>query len=107
MASKNNKKVGDPFYKSTQWQKVRHAVLKRDNYTCSACRLTLASKDLQVDHIIPRLTAPHLAYWGGNLRVLCRRCHARVATSFKRGDDYKERPFVDSSGFPRDSEWTK
>ena len=99
-------KKGDPFYKSKEWYKTRQWILKRDNFTCVHCHLAHSSKDLQVDHIIPKNQAPHLAYHPGNLRTLCRRCHTRAPTSMGRGADYKERPFIDSSGMPRDSEWS-
>jgi 5-methylcytosine-specific restriction endonuclease McrA len=107
MISNNNKKIGDPFYKSRDWMRVRHQILKRDGYTCSTCHTTFTSRDLQVDHIIPRSKAPHLAYYAGNLRTLCRKCHTRAPTSMGRGSDYKERPFVSLDGFPQDSEWNK
>ena len=106
MITKNKTKVGDPFYKSKLWRNVRSQIIGRDNNTCQVCKTMFDSHWLQVDHIVSRKQAPHLAYASTNLRTLCRRCHTRAPTSMGRGPGYVERPFIDSSGFPQDSEWS-
>jgi 5-methylcytosine-specific restriction endonuclease McrA len=93
-------KKSDPFYMSPQWRKMRFRILHRDNYTCVQCQLKLTSKELQVDHIVPRTKAPHLALEPSNLRTLCRVCHTRAPTSMGRPQGYKEKPFINLSGAP-------
>jgi 5-methylcytosine-specific restriction endonuclease McrA len=93
-------KTANPFYNSTIWKQLRLKILARDGYTCVRCKLTLASKDLQVDHIVPMSTHPQFALEPGNLQTLCRRCHTRAPTSMGRNSDYRERPFVGLDGLP-------
>lgn len=53
----------------------RHSILARDNYCCQYCG---ATKDLTIDHVIPRWTGgPHT--WE-NLVACCRKCN------LKKGD---------------------
>ena len=55
------------------WPELRQVVLDRDGYRCGNCG---GSEDLHIHHIIP------LSLGGsnemGNLRTLCRSCHARL-----------------------------
>ncbi len=102
---RTNKKVGDPFYMSPLWRKVRAQIIERDHYTCQVCKGIFSGRDLQVDHLVPRKVAPNLAYAWTNLRTLCRSCHTRAPTSMGRGTNYKERPFINSSGYPVGSDW--
>ena len=96
--------TADPFYASSEWRHVRKIVLIRDHGYCVTCRRTMPR--MQVDHIKPRKKYPHLALELTNLRTLCPGCHSKAATSLGRGADYKERPFIDANGFPKDSEWS-
>lgn len=62
-----------------EWQQLREAKLTADPL-CAACleatpaRTTLA---MQVDHVQPLETHPHLWNVWSNLASLCTRCHAR------------------------------
>jgi 5-methylcytosine-specific restriction endonuclease McrA len=105
MLKDTQRKRGDPFYMSKLWRKVRAQIIGRDHNTCTVCKGIFTGRDLQVDHIVPRKVAPHLAYAATNLRTLCRSCHTRAPTSMARGADYKERPFVNSSGYPVGGGW--
>lgn len=61
------------FYGSARWRKFRLLVLE-ERPLCVACpRPTPAT---EVDHIIPRSEAPHLAYVASNVQPLCETCHA-------------------------------
>lgn len=59
------------FYAATRWIKLSRQVLAA-NPLCVWCG-KLAE---MVDHIIPRLERPDLAFDRDNLRSCCRRCHA-------------------------------
>ena len=66
----------DAFYRSKGWRRARGAVLARDGARCCKCGRTAHEVSrLDVDHIIPRATAPHLALVLSNLQVLCEPCH--------------------------------
>jgi len=72
------------FYRSSAWQSLRKAALKRDNYECQHCKaeggVTVDSiktpgerKEivLNVDHIYPIEKYPKLALTLDNLQTLC------------------------------------
>lgn len=89
------------------WRNIRNRVLKRDNYTCQICRITLhrrkrynrAQKNwLECDHIIPKSYYYHLGYQfdtldnkvktilefvhnEDNLRTVCYKCHKKVSAT--------------------------
>ena len=96
-------KVADPFYSSPKWVSLRKSILIRDGYKCSFCNFVGLSKDLQVDHIIPRQTkgGKLVEYSPMNLRTLCRKCHTGLTFGFKA----KVIPQIGPDGFPIDSEW--
>jgi 5-methylcytosine-specific restriction endonuclease McrA len=75
---RKKKKFGrsDSFLKSYEWRRVRMEVLKRDGAKCACCGATPASGHvMNVDHIKPRKTHPHLALDLNNLQVLCSVCN--------------------------------
>lgn len=57
-----------------RWRALRLQALRRDGWQCVQCG---ARGRLEVDHILPVRTHPHLAYELGNLQALCARCHTR------------------------------
>lgn len=67
------------FYKSAAWERLRRAVLARDNYLCQRClehqRITPATT---VDHIVPLSVAWERRLDMSNLRSLCGPCHNAV-----------------------------
>ncbi|MDJ1154494.1 HNH endonuclease [Macrococcus caseolyticus] len=90
------------FYKSKAWQHTRSVVLARDNRECQECKrngvLTLGDeskhKSLDVDHILPLATHPHLAHDLDNLETLCIKCHNK-----------KEKRFTKKENKWRDERW--
>lgn len=75
------------FYQSKPWRKIRMVAIKRANYECEHCRkkgkLTTANTinkygrktKMDVNHIKPVKTHPHLALELDNLEYLCVNCH--------------------------------
>ncbi len=89
------------------WRNIRNRVLKRDNYTCQICRITLNRRKkynktlknwLECDHIIPKSYYYHLGYQfdtldnkiktilefvhnENNLRTVCYKCHKKVSAT--------------------------
>jgi 5-methylcytosine-specific restriction endonuclease McrA len=64
------------FLRSAEWQKVRYAALKLHGGRCQCCgRGARERAVINVDHIKPRHTHPHLALKLGNLQVLCSGCN--------------------------------
>lgn len=58
------------------WEEIRVAVLKRDDFTCTICGISAdpnRNTVLDVDHIVPRSRGG--ADTGSNLRTLCMTCH--------------------------------
>ncbi len=76
-----NVKVGGRFYKLARWKRVRRMVLSRqplcvDPLSRHVGRPVAAT---EVDHVVPRLDAPDLAYSLENLRGVCKPCHAAIS----------------------------
>ncbi|EKS8373185.1 HNH endonuclease [Bacillus thuringiensis] len=75
------------FYKSNEWRTLRLKVIQRAKYECEHCkqkgkvttRDTLDKRGrkmkMDVNHIKPVKTHPHLALGLDNLEYLCVRCH--------------------------------
>jgi len=55
-----------------RWQPVRHAVLERDGWQCTACG---SRRRLEVHHVKRVADHPELAFDPGNCAVLCAPCH--------------------------------
>ena len=65
------------FYSSPEWRTLRQQVIEEDGTTCAECGVRInSSKDLTVDHIVPRSLYPELALKRDNLQVLCRSCNS-------------------------------
>lgn len=66
----------DRFYRSKPWRRVRGVKLAQQGCRCQKCGSTAAeAQRIDVDHILPRSTHPHLALYVSNLQVLCDECH--------------------------------
>lgn len=68
---------GHSRYRGEDWYAQRHATIKRDNYTCQICGVTIdeleSSQYMHVHHIVPyRLTQDNSL---DNLITLCASCH--------------------------------
>ncbi len=64
------------FLFSYEWRTVRMHVLKRDGAKCCCCGATpQTGAVMNVDHIKPRKTHPHLALDPRNLQTLCHECN--------------------------------
>jgi len=72
-------------YSDPRWTAVRKAVLARDGWACVVCRRGAGhGVILDVDHELPWLDRPELAFDMANLRTLCRLHHNRK-THGRRG----------------------
>lgn len=105
VAKKYTSKRVDPFYKSGGWFKARGAVLRRDEYRCVNCGVSVRGKGkARVDHILPRRKFPDQALHLPNLRTLCVPCdNARHARD--RAAKQPEAHPVGPDGFPVGSDW--
>ena|SRR6266702_269498 len=65
----------DRFYRSKAWRRTRAHVLAKFGARCCVCGCTSHETRIDVDHIVPRSTAPHLALCASNLQPLCEACH--------------------------------
>lgn len=66
----------DKFLNSHEWAKVRYKVLVKYGAICQCCGASKESgRVMNVDHIKPRKTHPHLALDENNLQVLCSTCN--------------------------------
>ncbi len=79
------------FYESREWLQLRYRVLKKHNGWCQACGHNGSpANPIQVDHIKPKSTHPHLALVESNLQVLCRQCN--LGKSNKDSTDWRYAP---------------
>jgi 5-methylcytosine-specific restriction endonuclease McrA len=69
------------FYSSRRWRRVAAYFLAR-NPVCQICNHAAASV---VDHVLPRLDRPDLAFSAANLRTACRPCHNRLGAKHTGG----------------------
>lgn len=69
------------YYQSPHWRTLRTTALRRDNYTCQSCRVSLWKKGSRptVDHIKPRPYSDHPTPLDvlDNLQTLCPGCSNR------------------------------
>jgi 5-methylcytosine-specific restriction endonuclease McrA len=66
----------DSFLASFQWRKLRMEVLRHYGPRCMCCGATPADGVMMnIDHIKPRRSHPHLALAFDNLQVLCNPCN--------------------------------
>lgn len=64
------------FYKSSEWEKVRDYVLKRDNYMCIDCGVAPAEEVHHIIHLSPKnIDDISISLNPENLKSLCRACH--------------------------------
>jgi 5-methylcytosine-specific restriction endonuclease McrA len=60
------------FYQTSEWNDLREKVLTRYGRRCMKCNST---RDIEVDHILPRRGYPFLALVFENCQVLCHECN--------------------------------
>lgn len=64
------------FLQSFAWRRLRWQFLQQHESRCQVCGRTARDGiKINVDHIEPRKTHPHLALEPGNLQVLCNECN--------------------------------
>lgn len=62
-------------YSRSEWKELRKQALKRDNYRCQDCRISIHLKKLHIHHIKSFAKFPELRYRLDNLRTVCVDCH--------------------------------
>lgn len=68
--------ISDEFLSSYEWRQTRMIALKKYGARCQCCGASPATGAvINVDHIKPRKTHPHLALTLDNLQVLCHDCN--------------------------------
>lgn len=68
--------TGDAFLLSYQWRRLRMEALRHYGPRCMCCGATPENgATMNVDHIKPRKTHPHLAMDFENLQILCHDCN--------------------------------
>jgi 5-methylcytosine-specific restriction endonuclease McrA len=66
----------DAFLSTFEWRRLRMEALKKYGPKCMCCGATPAQGAvMNVDHIKPRKTNPHLAMELNNLQILCHECN--------------------------------
>jgi 5-methylcytosine-specific restriction endonuclease McrA len=73
---------------SKEYRALRKACLIRDGFRCRHCHKK--KRRLEMDHIFPRSTHPHLLLEMSNCRMLCRKCHKETPTYGKQALRYRE-----------------
>ena len=74
MGLTKHKKASAKVCRGPRWKALRLQALDRDGWQCRECG---ERRRLEVDHVLPVATHPHLSFDLSNLRTLCVRCHAR------------------------------
>lgn len=64
-----------PVLKTKRWQVLRQIVLERDGWQCT-CGCGSRHR-LEIDHVQPVRTHPHLAFDPANLQTLAASCHTK------------------------------
>ena len=64
------------FLSSYEWRKIRMEAIVKHGGRCQCCGATAGDGIvINVDHILPRKTHPHLALDINNLQILCNVCN--------------------------------
>lgn len=105
------------FYDQLPVQEVkfnRQNLFERDGYTCQYCGQSFASRELNLDHVIPRDRGGQTTW--ENIATSCKRCNARKANRLPHEAGMRLlrkptrppwKPFVTfASGAAIDSSWT-
>jgi 5-methylcytosine-specific restriction endonuclease McrA len=79
-------------YGSAAWQRVRLAVIARDQGACRLCGLLCWGEgEAHVDHIEPKRPGePAEATPMDGLRLLCRKCHSKHGLKYHRAEGTSE-----------------
>mgnify|MGYP000399620017 CR=1 FL=1 len=80
------KRAGDSLLQSPEWKALRQRVISHYGGRCMCCG-RVPQRGINVDHIKPRKTHPHLALEFDNLQLLCGRCNRRKGN--KHETDYR------------------
>lgn len=70
------RKERNAFYRSKQWQSIRHQALERDHYLCQYCKavgITTANSRIG-DHVTPYEVAPDMGRDVSNIATACKDC---------------------------------
>ena len=77
------KGMGNQFYQTQEWRKLRFEVIREQGSTCKCCGRTREHGIvLHVDHIMPRWKFPELELTKSNLQVLCEDCNLGKGGSY-------------------------
>ena|SRR5260221_8127108 len=78
-------KENNPRWKGGRESYLKREVRIRDDYTCQICGFR-EPEIMEIDHVLPKATNPHLTYNMDNLITLCPNCHRRkTIREFKGG----------------------
>lgn len=89
------------FYQSKEWKAIRLLALKRDDYKCVKCGISVDGyKRSRVDHILELKARPDLALTLSNLQSLCPSCDNNKHAA-KLGHKPKEILGSDDDGYAR------
>lgn len=101
------------IFKTRQGRKVRRMILDRDGWQCQMCGVLLTGQMHQpngavVDHLEPVALSPHRERDPGNMRAVCRSCHATCNSIEQRhGDNLaaivaakRGKPVIGEDGWP-------
>jgi len=68
--------IGEGFYKTKTWKRLRESILRRDHYQCQHCKRYGRMRQATTVHHIKHLDEyPELACDPHNLISLCDSCH--------------------------------
>ncbi len=65
--------IGNLFYKTRQWIRLRYKAIEKYGRTCACCGAS--PRIIHVDHIKPRSVFPELELTLDNLQILCEECN--------------------------------
>ena len=77
-------------YKSPRWFQLRQYALRRDQFVCVICNVSVRGKGkARIDHIIPVKENIELAFELSNLRTLCPSCDNKRHSEKRSGKEYQ------------------